>query len=128
MPGAMWERLSCAWSVEDLSGVHDVVGVEDLLDRAHGGDLGGGAGVGEGVLLEEADAVFGGDGAALGGDEGVEGGVEVLGDGDELVGGKVVGLEEVDVEVAVAEVAPEDELVMGGVGRVLGGEQVGEGR
>src|SRR5690606_6679304 len=58
-------RRTCCRSVEQLARIEDAVGVEYLLDPAHQRDLRLAAGAGQVRLLDQADAVLGGDTAAM---------------------------------------------------------------
>src|SRR5882757_11172573 len=96
--GASTGRLD----VEHAPRGKDAAGVERRLQSAHRGDFLVGAAEGEEAGLGDADAVLGADRAAELGGEAEDGLVEgvVLG----------AGAEQVDVDVAVAEVAVEVEL------------------
>jgi hypothetical protein len=92
--------------------------IEGRLDRAHRAYVVTAAGVQEPARLRDADAVFGADRAAAGEHETQDGVIDVL----------VVGFctEDVDVQVAVAQVPPQDRLRAGGYAVDDAGELVQE--
>ena len=57
--------LGCRYSVEDLPGIKQALGIEDLLDRFEQRQLLGRAGVLQPVLFQKPDAVLGRDAARI---------------------------------------------------------------
>ena len=94
-----------AQQTEHLARIHDVLGIERPLDRAHDVELGPGAIVLELVELLDADAVFRRDRAAHGGDEVVDGPCDRRGILGQRIEVHALRAHEGEVHIAVSDVA-----------------------